>query len=54
MKGDIIILGHNVTQVIFKNCVTLTKCITEIGGAAIAGAADLDLVMPMYDFLQYS
>ena len=54
MKGDIAIIGHEVTQVTFKNCAPFIKCITKIGGTAIDNAEDLDLVMPMYNLLEYS
>ena len=30
VKGDITIIGHQATQVAFKNCVSFTKCITKI------------------------
>ena len=30
VRGDINIIGHNVTQVAFKNCATLTKYFTKI------------------------
>ena len=54
MKGDIAIIGHEVTQVTFKNCAPFIKCITKIDGTAIDNAEDLDLVMPMYNLLEYS
>ena len=37
----------------FKNCVPFTKCITEIYGATINDAEDLDLVMLMYNHIEY-
>ena len=33
---------------------TITNCITEIDGKAIDDVEDLDLVMSMYNFLEYS
>ena len=33
---------------------TITNCITEIDGKTIDDAEDLDLVMSMYNFLEYS
>ena len=32
----------------------LLKCITKIGGTTLDDAEDLDLVMPMYNLLEYS
>ena len=45
----ILIIGHNVIQVAFKNCASLNKCITKIDGITIDDAEDLDLVMPIYN-----
>ena len=42
------------TQVSFKNCAPFTKCITKIDGATIDDAEDLDLVMPIYNLIEYS
>ena len=40
--------------VIFKNCAPFTKCISRINGADIDNAQDIDIVMPMYNLIQYS
>ena len=40
--------------VIFKNCAPFTKCISKINGAEIDNAQDIDIVMPMYDLIEYS
>ena len=29
LEGDVTIIGHNVTQVAFKNCASFTKCISN-------------------------
>ena len=42
------------TQVVFKNCAPFTKCITKIDGRSIDGAEDLDLVISMYNRIEYS
>ena len=34
VRSDIAIMGHQVTQVAFKNCAPFTKCITKIDGTA--------------------
>ena len=40
-------------QIVFKNCAPFTKCITKIDKATTDDIKDLDLVMPMYDLLEY-
>ena len=47
-------IGNNVTQVAFKNCAPFTQCITKINEKTIDDAEDLDLVIPMYEQLEYS
>ena len=38
----------------FKNCAPFTNCITKIVGTTIDDAEHLDLVMPMYNLLEYN
>ena len=38
----------------FKNDVPFINCISKINGAKIDNAEDLDVVMPMYNLLEYS
>ena len=38
----------------FKTCAPFTKCITEIDGTTVDDAEGLDLVLPMYNLLEYS
>ena len=40
--------------VIFKNCAPFTKCISKINDTEIDNAQDIDIVMPMYNFIEYS
>ena len=40
VRGNITIIGHQVTQVAFKNCAPFTKCITKINGTTIDDAED--------------
>ena len=40
--------------VIFKNCAPFTKCISTINGTEIDNAQDIDIVMPMYNLIEYS
>ena len=39
---------------IFKNCAPFTNCISEINNTQVDNAKDIDIVMPMYNFLEYS
>ena len=40
--------------VTFKNCAPFTKCISRINNASIDNAQDIDIVMPMYNLIEYS
>ena len=40
--------------VIFKNCAPFTKCISRINNTDIYNAQDTDIVMPMYNLIEYS
>ena len=40
--------------VIFKNCAPFTNCIREINNTQIDNAKDIDIVMPMYNLIEYS
>ena len=40
--------------VIFKNCAPFTKCISRINNKDIDKAQDIDIVMPMYNLIEYS
>ena len=39
---------------IFKNCASFTNCISEINNTRIDDANDTDVVMPMYNLIEYS
>ena len=41
-------------KVIFKNCAPFTNCISEINNTQIDNAKDIDIVMPMYNVIEYS
>ena len=41
-------------KVIFKNCAPFTNCISEINNTHIDNAKDIDIVMPMYNLIEYS
>ena len=38
----------------FKNCAPFINCISEINNMQIDSAKDIDIVMPMYDLIEYS
>ena len=40
--------------VTFKNCAPFTKCINRINNTDIDNAQDIDIVMPMYNLIEYS
>ena len=65
VKGTITIAGHGDDDaatlfdernkgVIFKNCTPFTKCISRINGADIDNAQDIDIVIAMYNLIEYS
>ena len=40
--------------VMCKNCIPFTKCITRINNTDIDNAQDIDIVMPMYNLIEYN
>ena len=40
--------------VAFKNCALFTNCMSEINNTRVDNAKDIDIVMPMYDLIEYS
>ena len=40
--------------VIFKTCASFSKCISEINNAELDDAQDIDIVMLMYNLIEYS
>ena len=47
-------LDERSKEEIFKNCTAFTKCISEINNTEIDNAQDINIVMPMYDLIEYS
>ena len=41
-------------KVIFKNCAPFTNCISKINNTQIDNAKDIDIVIPMYNLIEYS
>ena len=42
------------TRLVFKNCAPFTKCNLEINDEHVDTAENLDIVMPMYNLIEYS
>ena len=59
IKGTITVAGNHPRErqdrpIILKNNAPFISCITRINGKLIEDADDLDVVMPMYNLLEYS
>ena len=46
--------NNNNKKVLFKNCAPFTNCISEINNTQVDNAKDIDIVMPMYNLIEYS
>ena len=46
--------GDANTKVAFKNCAPFTKCITHINDEHVDNADNLDIIMSMYNLIEYS
>ena len=46
--------GNNGIQIVFKNWAPFINCIREINNTQIDKAKDNDVVMPMYNLIEYS
>ena len=47
-------LNNSNKKVIFKNCAPFTDCISEINNTQVDNAKYIDIVMPMYNLIEYS
>ena len=58
VKGEITVIDPDNAKrnkvVAFENNVPFINCISKINGAKINNAEDLDVLMPMHNFLEYS
>ena len=55
VTGDIIVeRGDANTDAEFKNCAPCTRCITHINDELLETAENLDIIIPMYNLLEYS
>ena len=41
-------------KIIFKNCVPFTNCISRISNTQIDDAHDIDVLMPIYNLIEFS
>ena len=48
------VVNNTNKKVIFKNCAFFTDCITERNNTQVDDAQKIDLVMPMYNLVEYS
>ena len=42
------------TNVAFKNCAPFIRCVTHINEEHVETAENLDIIMPMYNLIEYS
>ena len=54
VRGNIIVVGINESQMTLKICASFIKCITKINKTKIDDAEDLDLIMLMYCLIECS
>ena len=59
VKGTITVTGTSNTSIknsplVFKNNASFISCISKINNTLINNAEDLDVVMPMYNLIEYS
>ena len=58
VKGNISVdntAANNINKkIIFKNCSPFTNCINKINSTQIDNAEYIDIVMPMYNLIEYS
>ena len=53
--GNITTTGGDAnTRVAFKNCAPFTKCITHINDEPVDNADNLDIIMPLYNLIEYN
>ena len=55
VTGDITARGGDANvKVAFKDCAPFTKCVTHINHENVDNADNLDILMPMYNLIEYS
>ena len=48
------IVNNTNKKIIFKNCAPFTDCITKINNTQVDDAQKIDILMPMYNLIEYS
>ena len=46
-------VSHTNKKILFKNCALFTSCITEINNTQVDNAEDIDIIMPVYNLIEY-
>ena len=46
--------GNNNKKVTVKNCAPFTTCISEINNTQVDNSEDTDIVMPVYNLIEYT
>ena len=55
VTGDIKVAAVTAdTNVAFKNCAPLTRCVTHISNEHVQTAETLDMIMPIHNLIEYS
>ena len=54
IAADGAVANNTNKKVIFKNCALFTSCISKINNTQIDNAECIDIVMPMYNLIEYS
>ena len=55
VTGDLKVTGIAAdTNVAFRNCATFTRCVTHIKDEHVETVENLDIIMPMYNLIEYS
>ena len=49
-----IAVDRNDKEVVFKNCALFTSCISKINNAVRDNCEDIDIIMTMYNLIEYS
>ena len=47
-------LDKQMKEIAFKNCAPFISCISEINNTQVGNAKDINIVMPMYNLIEYS
>ena len=46
--------GNNNIQVVFKNCALFLNCITKLNNTQLVNSKGINVVMPMYNLIEFS